>query len=482
MRIAALLLALWLAPAAPAAPEPPISSHAQVYTCCTPPAFKERLFAESKAMGAQFIRVDVEMGPIFAPFGPKAAQPDWSGLDEVMELSRRHHLPVLGLIREVPGYLTSCPERWPDSGRCPPTDPAQFGALAGEIAAHARGTIDDWEILNEPDGEWAFEGTAEDYARMLSAAYDRIKAKAPGATVVLGGIMRPQDQAWIERVFATPGADAAHSFDVANLHLRGGVADAARRVGEWRALLARHGFSGPLWVTELGYPSDPALQDEPGYTTGEDGQAAFFTDSVLALAEAGAAQVFVSLRDSGDGVYASEGVAHIDETPGYAVRRKPAFEAMRRLSDDWDQIVAWRSSQRWHEQQQVQHSQAAMVWRRGALALRRRLHDAREAAHVLVARALGRGGRSRARTAGRLPSSGPMRASAGACASALLAGRRHPSQRSLVNARGACELRIQAETYQREWRWSVAMTDLERQIALEHQQAAASFAQLVSGG
>src|SRR5262245_55949133 len=178
-----LLLALFLAPAAPAAAAPPVSSHAQVYTCCTPDALKERLFAESKAMGARFIRVDVEMGPIFAPFGPKAAQPDWSGLDGVMELSRRYHLPVLGLIRDVPRYLSSCPDRWPDSGRCPPTDPAEFGALAGEIAAHAHGTIDDWEILNEPDGQWAFEGSAEDYARMLSAAHDQIAARAPGARV-----------------------------------------------------------------------------------------------------------------------------------------------------------------------------------------------------------------------------------------------------------------------------------------------------------
>jgi hypothetical protein len=488
MRIAPLpplVLALWLATTAPVAAAPPVSSHAQVYTCCTPEPLKERLFAESKAMGARFIRVDVEMGPIFAPFGTKAAQPEWSGLDAVMELSRRERLPVLGVIRDVPRYLSSCPERWPDSGRCPPTDPAEFGALAGEIAAHARGTIDHWEILNEPDGAWAFEGGPEDYARMLSASYDAIKAKAPGATVVMGGIMRPQDPAWFERVLATPGADAAHKFDVANLHLRGGVVDGVRRVAEWRGLLARYGFSGPVWVTELGYPGDPSLQREPGYTGGEDGQAAFLTESVVALAEAGVPQVFVTLRDSPGGAYASEGVAHIDETPGYAVRRKPAFEAMRRLSDEWDQIVAWRSSQRWHEQQQVQHEQSAAVWRRDARAARLKLRDAREAAGVLAARALGGRGRSargaRVRRVSVRGASGAVQASAGACANALLSGRRHPSARARAAARDACDLRVQAQTYKREWQWSVAMTDLERQIALGNGQAAAGYAKLVRG-
>ena len=47
---------------------------------------------------------------------------------------------------------------------------AEFGRLAGEIAAHAGAAIDHWEILNEPDGDWAFEGSPEEYARMLVAA------------------------------------------------------------------------------------------------------------------------------------------------------------------------------------------------------------------------------------------------------------------------------------------------------------------------
>ena len=48
----------------------------------------------------------------------------------------------------------------PDPSRCAAADTAEFGALAGEVAKHARRTIDHWEILNEPDGDWAFEGTA----------------------------------------------------------------------------------------------------------------------------------------------------------------------------------------------------------------------------------------------------------------------------------------------------------------------------------
>ena len=117
--------------------------------------------------------------------------------------------------------------------------------------------------MNEPDGDWAFEGTPEEYAAMLSAAYDGIKARVPDAQVVLGGLMRPHEPGWLERVFATPGADAIHKFDIANVHLRGPVDAVVRRYGEFRAWLGAHGFDGPLWVTEHGYPADPAFQVDP---------------------------------------------------------------------------------------------------------------------------------------------------------------------------------------------------------------------------
>ena len=116
-------------------------------------------------------------------------------------------------------------------------DEAEFNRLVGEVAAHARGTIDHWEVLNEPDGAWTYDGTPEQYAQMLSAAHRGIRARAPEARVVLGGLMWPTRQAWLERVFATPGAGAAAKFDVANLHLRGNAVALPAELAHWRALL-----------------------------------------------------------------------------------------------------------------------------------------------------------------------------------------------------------------------------------------------------
>src|SRR5215218_6692031 len=389
-RVSLAVTVAFLAPVAAPARAAPISSHAQLYACCTPSAMKERIFAESKAMGAAYVRVDVQMNDIFEHVGKPAEKPDWRGLDEVIERSRRYELPVLGVILHAPAYISTCPERWPDSARCAAAEPAAFGRLAGEIAGHARGTIQNWEIVNEPDGDWAFEGTPEQYAWMLSAAYAGIKEHAPEARVVLGGVMRPHDPAWLERVFATPGADAVHRFDVANLHLRGRASDVISRFQAFRAQLASHGFSGPLWVTEHGYPADPAFQIDPAFTGGEPGQAAYLTESLDGLGEVGADQVFVTLRDNLGGEYASEGVEHIEETGTYEVQRREAFGAVRRLVDAWDQLMAWRAEQRQHEYLERVQRVALSLSRIEFRIARKRFHAVRALLHRVQANAASR--------------------------------------------------------------------------------------------
>jgi hypothetical protein len=349
--IAIVLLAAAAAPAPAAAEAPPLSSAAQLFTCCSPEPLEQRLLAEAEASGAEYVRVDVELHGIFAAGRDR---PDWSRLDRLVELARTRDLKLLGILRGSPGWLSSCAERQGSNAAiCPPTDAAEWGRLAGEVAAHARGEIDHWEILNEPDARWAFTGSAEDYARMLSAAYDAIKAAAPDARVVFGGVERPREHAWVERVFATPRANAARKFDIAAVHLRlrlrNELPELADWLAGWRRLLARHGFRGPIWVTEHGYPADPAFQWDPAYrgsdaATGAEAQAAMLRDSIALLAQAGADQIFITLRDFVSGEFLSEGLVHIDEAhPAQPAIRRPAFEVVRDLSLTWD-AAAFRAS------------------------------------------------------------------------------------------------------------------------------------------
>ena len=110
---------------------------------------------------------------------------------------------------------------------------------------------------------------------MLSAAYDAIKARAPERAGRVRRRRAPRRARWIDRVLATAGADAARKFDVANVHLRLRAAATCcpTSPSSWPAgarCSRGHGFAGPIWVTEHGYPADPAFQRDPAYRGAAD--------------------------------------------------------------------------------------------------------------------------------------------------------------------------------------------------------------------
>jgi hypothetical protein len=90
-------------------------------------------------------------------------------------------------------------------------------------------------------------------------------------------------------------------------------------------------------VTEHGYPSDPSYQYDPSFVLGQTSQAAYLTASIPTLIEAGAGEVFVTLRDNLGGQFASEGLLGGDVSdPPVAdpqVIEKPAYGAVATLAE-----------------------------------------------------------------------------------------------------------------------------------------------------
>ncbi|MBN1530516.1 MAG: hypothetical protein JW895_15745 [Thermoleophilaceae bacterium] len=302
---------------------------------------KERVFAEAKAMGASSIRLDIELHAVFRRYDRWDLR-DWSGIDDVVALSRRYGIPITAVLTGVPNFLSACQDR---SERCPPSSYHAYGNYVGEVAERTRGAISVFEVLNEPDTHAAFRGTPEEYARMLSAAHDAIRERSPGSRVLNGGVSGTGARDWLARVFATPGAAAASGFDVANVHMRGSVASLPRMVAFWKDFFRRYRPAGvPLWITEHGYPADTAYQNDPAYRGGEAAQAAYLRDSLPTLVRAGAARIFVSTRDTWpgefgtDSPYFSEGVARVSLAAPYSVRRRPAAGVVSFLAGQWPRL------------------------------------------------------------------------------------------------------------------------------------------------
>jgi hypothetical protein len=357
-----LLCTVVLAGSARAAPAPlsPIGVHSMLYSD-HPFTAKAAMFREAAAVGASTIRLDISMSGVFpTPFGA----PDWTGVDEYMTLARRYHLRVLADLLATPWYEQDCPPNVdPDlTYRCPPSNPALWGKQAGLIAAHTRGVIDDFEIINEPDGGWAFYGSPRQYAPILAAADRAIHAADPAARVALGGLMNISAKAWIDTVLATLGATATRDFDIANIHIRTPAGLTGRIVRRWRRYFASRGFTGPLWVTETGYPADPTWQTEAGYRDGPLAQARWIGAAVPGMICAGASMVFLTERDSLSGPYASEGFLKVtDPLPAFPTYvRRPSFDTIRRLA----RPGLWRGTARNGECAPSRHARRASRYRR----------------------------------------------------------------------------------------------------------------------
>lgn len=267
-----------------------IQSHSMIHTCCTPDADRGNLMAAAKASGAKIVRLDVEVHGIVYP-SPSGYRYDFSKLDEVVALGRRHGIRILGILSGTPSGMSDCPAGTaPEAAwKCAPADPDEYARHVVAIMEHAGDGVHAWEFWNEPDLSYMYTGSPEAYGRALGAIHarsaGRFRTTTGGIADLTGGLP------FLRRAIA-----AGARFDIGNVHLRGTDLRAqAKRAARFFGDL-------PLWVTEHGYPSHPAPAD----------QLRNLRTSLPALRAGGADQVFVTLRDidefGRDSPFASEGI------------------------------------------------------------------------------------------------------------------------------------------------------------------------------
>jgi hypothetical protein len=320
-----------------AAPANNIGMHSMLFQD-TPYSAKEEMFAQAKAVGASYIRLDLGLSAIFTrgeyrghPFYEK----NWAQTDQFAALSNRYGVKVLANLNATPWFIADCP---PGTSRenayhCPPSDLVRYKEMVAEVAARYSGVIDTFEIMNEPDTARAFYGGPQQYALMLSAAADGIHEANPKGRVAIGGVSTISNTQFADAVLAAdpslPG-----KIDINTIHLRTSARGTALLVDRWRKYFATRGMNGPLWLTEFGYPADTAFQFDAKFRGGEVAQAAFLEATMPGIVGAGAEMMFVTQRDWGSGAFASEGIlSAADPLPANpTVRRKLAFEVVRRAA------------------------------------------------------------------------------------------------------------------------------------------------------
>ena len=273
-----------------------------------PRSAKEAMFREASAVGASYIRLGLMLNGIFTRgyyHGRPVYVERWEDTDQYAELADKYGIKVLADVYGTPTYIADCPAgtREASAYRCPPGDIPRYKEMVAAVTRRYAGTIDDFEIVNEPDSPRYFLGDAAHYARTLSAAADAIHGANPKARVAIGGVSVIDNTKFTDAVLAADPSIRT-KVDINTIHLRSSATGTAKLTAAWRRYYDSKGMKGPLWMTEFGYPANPAYQYDSSFRSGESSQANFLKVTMPWVVGAGGDMIFVSERDWGWGAFA----------------------------------------------------------------------------------------------------------------------------------------------------------------------------------
>jgi hypothetical protein len=207
----------------------------------------------------------------------------WANYDNVVDLAQAYGLDVIARVDTSPDWSRPGQSSDSDWDQAPPERYEDYGDFLHTLATRYRGKIRAYQIWNEPNLAIEWGQQAPDpagYTRLLTIAYERIKAADPDA-IVLSAAMAPtieeSDRALNELVFIQQMYDAGArgAFDVLAVQaygLRSGPDDLRLASGDVnfsrtlvvRELMVKNGDAArPIWATEVGWNAPPAGYSGP---------------------------------------------------------------------------------------------------------------------------------------------------------------------------------------------------------------------------
>jgi len=164
--------------------------------------------------------------------------------------------------------------------------PAQYAAVASDLARELRGRNVAYEVWNEQDDTtfWPNGPQPAAYTALLKAAYPAFKGADPNATVLVGGLVG-NDFEFVEALYDN---GAKGYFDGVGVHTdtaclttdpREYYREPSGRIGRYsftgyrevRATMLAHGDDKPVWMTELGWATTSATCERGGRAGTKEG-------------------------------------------------------------------------------------------------------------------------------------------------------------------------------------------------------------------
>ena len=121
-----------------------------------------------------------------------------------------------------------------------------------QVVTRYKGQVDAWEIWNEPNVPIRFwNGTPKEFYALVKATAEKIRACDPDA-VIVGGVFFLVPDNFIRNMWKSGAMD---NLDALSMHPYGVNPRATLRIYEkFETLVRKLGFTGEIWITEIGYP------------------------------------------------------------------------------------------------------------------------------------------------------------------------------------------------------------------------------------
>lgn len=289
--------------------------------------------------------------------GAKKGHYNWVQADQVVQMTEEAGLKLIARLDRPPG--------WTGAGapNGPPQRYEDFGDFCYAMASRYKGRIQAYQIWNEPNlaREWGGQPpNPQEYTRLLSIAYARIKEADPRALVISAGLTPTgtlsdqvmPDTTYLEQMYQ---AGFQRYCDMVGAHAAGYKAppevspeEAAakdgpyggerffcfRRVEDLRAIMERYGDGGRrMAILEFGWTSDPIHPEYAWHAVTEEQKADYVVRAYRYAAEHWrpwiAVMSLIYIADS-DWTQEREEYWWAITYPGYPeAKTRPAYEALK---------------------------------------------------------------------------------------------------------------------------------------------------------
>jgi hypothetical protein len=298
------------------------------------PSDIDHAIATASRLHARVVRVDFGWS-LLEPNGPSLDPQALARADRLVEDASRAGIKVVATVASTPCWASSAPAailKGCASGRTangagawPPRDPSTYAAFLTALVQRYGTKLTAIEVWNEPDqsNEDYFAGPdkAQNYARVLRAAYGAVKAANPGV-LVLGGSLVGSNGVFLRALYA---AGIKGYYDGLSVHYYHLTLASVRAI---REVQVANGDTKPLWLDEFGWAScwpHRKIEQEQACVTRAI-QATNLRDSIRQMARAPylAAAMVYKLQDS-----RNEDFGALTTTG----RAKPSFRALSEAFD-----------------------------------------------------------------------------------------------------------------------------------------------------